>query len=148
MSTGAGLSCCLHSEWLLTAWIKGSGRLLALLTAAAGTSQELERGPLAPEEHQSYFSGASWYVIVLHWCNKVELYGGVWCTLVLVLGSRTSKPHLLLAQAQAQAALAGIQKTGNNLQQGVLLNSLLKPCSTERPFETHALFGLYPRSSH
>ena len=33
--------------------------------------------------------------------------------LVLVLGSRTSNPHLLLAQAQAQAA-QGIQKTGNH----------------------------------
>ena len=32
--------------------------------------------------------------------------------LVLVLGSRTSNPHLLLAQAQAQAA-PGSQKTGN-----------------------------------
>ena len=35
--------------------------------------------------------------------------------LVLVLGSRTSNPHLLLAQAQAQAA-QGIQKTGNILK--------------------------------
>ena len=118
----AGLSCCLHSEWLLTAWIKGSGRLLALLTAAAGTSQELERGPLAPEEHQSYFSGALWCMLLLHLLLQVQ-HGGVWCTLVLVLGSRTSKPHLLLAQAQAQAALAGIQKTGNNSEPGDLLNS-------------------------
>ena len=84
----AGLSCCLHSEWLLTAWIKGSGRLLALLTAAAGTSQELERGPLAPEEHQSYFSGASWYVMVL-----LHLLLGVAWWRMVHLGAGAGVPH-------------------------------------------------------
>ena len=86
--TSSGLSCCLHSEWLLTAWIKGSRRLL-LLTAAGGTSQELERGALAPEpEHQSCFSPASWYVMLLrsllHWCTLVYLvhHGVAWWRMV------------------------------------------------------------------
>ena len=105
------MSCCLHSECLLTGWIKGSGRLLPLLILARAKSWSAARG----HQRQSLrcFSG------LLCLVPSSALQPGVqcawWCVmqlLVLVLGSRTSNPHLLLAQAQAQAAL-GIQKTGN-----------------------------------
>ena len=106
------MSCCLHSEWLLTGWIKGSGRLLPLLILARAKSWSAARG----HQRQSLrcFSG------LLCLVPSSALQPGVqcawWCVmqlLVLVLGSRTSNPHLLLAQAQAQAA-QGIQKTGNH----------------------------------
>ena len=109
------MSCCLHSECLLTGWIKGSGPLAVL--GAPGTSQELERGPSrAPEEeHQSYFSGAAWSCMVLYGAQWCLVHGGVWCT--LVLGSRTSNLHLLPAQAQAQAAPGrGPEESSNHFQ--------------------------------
>ena len=144
MSSGAaGLSCCLHSECLLTGWIKGSGRLPVLQPACRGTSQELERGGAG---HRRSTRAASLVYGDTSLWRRMKLHGGVWCTLVLVLGSRTSNPHLLLAQAQAQAA-PGIHKTGNNPENRAFAK-FSQPSSMEQPFEPHKFSELHQSSLH
>ena len=82
----AGLSCCLHSEWLLTGWIKGSGRLLPLLILARAKSWSAARG------HQSQslrcFSGLPCTLVCAPtWCT--------WCMVVChaALGAGAGVPH-------------------------------------------------------
>ena len=114
------------------------------LLAGGGTSQELERGGAGGHRRSTRAASLVYGDTSLFWC-RMKLHGGVWCT--LVLGSRTSNPHLLLAQAQAQAA-PGSQKTGNNpeSQRRVLLKSQ-KPFQWEEPVEPHVLFQLHHESN-